>query len=162
MLARYSILHEVGRGATGAVYAARVRTTDAVVALKRLDPALLNGSDRSFTDRVMKHARSARRLRHRNIVNIDDAGEAGGTVYVAMELLEGASLRKILDDGPLPIVRAIQIVRDIACGLAYAHLEGVVHGRLKPSNIMVLRSGDRKSTRLNSSHEIPSRMPSSA
>ena len=140
MLARYSILHELGRGATGAVYAARVRTTGAVVALKRLDPALLNQSDPNFADRVLKQARSARLLKHRNIVEMGDAGAAGGTVYFAMEMLEGASLRKLLDDGPLPIARAIQIAHDIACALAYAHLEGVVHGRLKPSNIMVLRS----------------------
>src|SRR5262249_12282361 len=82
----------------------------------------------------------ARLLKHRNIVEMGDAGAAGGTVYLAMEMLEGASLREILDDGPLPIARAIQIAHDIACALAYAHLEGVVHGRLKPSNIMVLPS----------------------
>jgi serine/threonine protein kinase len=146
MLARYSVLHELGRGAIGTVYAARDRTTGAVVALKRLDPALLNESDPNLADRVVKQARSARDLRHRNIVRVDDAGEAGGTVYVAMEMLEGESLRKILDDGPLPITRAIQIIHDIACGLAYAHLEARVHGRLKPSNIMVLRSGVAKIT----------------
>ena len=146
MLARYSILHEIGRGASGAVYAARVRTTGALVALKRLDPALLNGSDPNFADRVLKHARSARLLKHRNIVEMRDAGAAGGTVYLAMEMLEGASLGRILDDGPLPIARAIQIAHDVACALAYAHLEGVVHGRLKPSNIMVLPSGAIKIT----------------
>src|SRR5262245_8829984 len=146
MLGRYSILHELGRGATGAVYAARDRTTGAVVAFKRLDPALLNPSDPNFADRVLKQVRSARQLRHHNVARMDDAGEAGGAIYIAMEMLEGESLRKILDDAPLPIARAIQIVHDIACGLAYAHLEGVVHGRLKPSNIMILRSGVVKIT----------------
>jgi serine/threonine-protein kinase len=146
ILGRYSILHELGRGATGAVYAARHRTTGAVVALKRLDPASLSQSDPKFADRILKQARSARQLRHRNVARMDDAGEAGGTVYIAMEMLEGESLRKILDDGPLPIARAIRIAHDIACGLAYAHLEGVVHGRLKPSNVMVSRSGVAKIT----------------
>jgi serine/threonine-protein kinase len=146
ILARYKVLHELGRGATGAVYAARDRETGAVVALKRLDPALLSKSDANFADRFLKHARSARHLRHRNIVTIHDAGEAGGTVYVAMEMLEGESLRKILDDGPLRIARAIRIARDIACGLAYAHLEAAVHGGIKPSNIIVLRSGAVKIT----------------
>ena len=146
MLGRYSILHELGRGATGAVYAARERATGAVVALKRLDPALLNDADRNLADRVLKQARSARQLKHRNVVNIDDAGEAGGTVYIAMEMLEGESLRSILDNGPLPIARAIQIAHEIAHGLAYAHLEGVVHRSLKPSNVMVLRSGAVKIT----------------
>jgi serine/threonine-protein kinase len=141
MLARYKILHELGRGAIGSVYAARDRETGAVVALKRFDPALLSKSDANFADRFLKHVRSARLLKHRNIVKIHDAGEVGGTVYVAMEMLEGQNLRNILDDGPLPIARAIQIAHDIACGLAYAHLEGVVHGGVKPSNVIVLRSG---------------------
>ena len=123
MLARYSILEDSGRGATGAVYAARDRKTGAVVALKKIDPALFNRSGANFTARFLKEARSAGRLRHRNIVKVEDAGEAGGTVFVAMEMLEGESLRKILDDGPLPIARAIRIAQDIACGLAYAILK---------------------------------------
>jgi serine/threonine-protein kinase len=146
LLGRYSILHELGRGATGAVYAARHRTTGAVVALKRIDPALLSQSDPNFAGRVLKQVRSARRLSHRNVARMDDAGEAGGTIYIATEMLDGESLRKILADGPLAVARAIRITHDIACGLAYAHLEGVVHGRLKPSNIMVLRSGVVKIT----------------
>jgi eukaryotic-like serine/threonine-protein kinase len=61
-------------------------------------------------------------------------------------MLEGENLRKILDDGPLPVARAIRIAHEIASGLAYAHLEGVVHGGIKPSNIIVLRSGAVKIT----------------
>ncbi|TAK84262.1 MAG: PEGA domain-containing protein [Betaproteobacteria bacterium] len=139
MLASYKILHELGRGSMGTVYAARDRETGGVVALKRLDPAL-GKSDASFAERFLKHARSARLLKHHNIVRIHEASEVGGTVYVAMELLEGRNLRHILDAGPLPVARAIQIAHDIACGLAHAHLEGVVHGGLKPSNVIVLRS----------------------
>jgi serine/threonine-protein kinase len=146
MLERYSILHELGRGAAGATYEARDRTTGAVVALKRLDAALLKQSEPNFAGCVLKQARSAGQLRHRNVAKMEHAGEAGGTVYIAAEMLEGESLREILDNGPLAIARAIQIARDIACGLAYAHLEGVVHGRLKPSNIMILRSGVVKIT----------------
>jgi serine/threonine-protein kinase len=145
MLARYKILHELGRGGMGTVYAARDRETGGVVALKRLDPAL-GKSDASFADRFLKLARSARLLKHHNIVRIHEASEVGGTVYVAMEMLEGQNLRQILDAGPLPVARAIQIVHDIACGLAHAHLEGVVHGGLKPSNVIVLRSGVVKIT----------------
>ena len=146
VLARYRVLHELGRGAMGAVYAARDRETGAVVALKRLDPALLSKSDANFAHRFLKQARSARLLKHRNIVEIHDAGEVGGTVYVAMEMLEGQSLRHILDAGPIPIARAIQVARDLASGLAHAHLEGVVHGAIKPSNVIVLRSGVVKIT----------------
>ncbi|MGH8667612.1 MAG: protein kinase domain-containing protein [Burkholderiales bacterium] len=146
MLARYSVLHELGRGAMGAVYAARDRETGALVALKRLDPAFLSKCGANFAGRFLKHARSARLLNHPNIVRIHDAGEVGGTVYVAMEMLEGQSLRNILDAGPVRIARAMQIAHGIACGLAQAHLEGVVHGAIKPSSVMVLRSGVVKIT----------------
>lgn len=146
MLARYKILHELGRGALGAVYAARDRETGAVVALKRFDPAVLGEPGASLAGRVLKHARAARLLKHRNIVEVHDAGEVAGTVYVAMEMLEGESLRAILERGPIPIARAIGIARDIASALAHAHLEGVVHGSLKPSNVIVLRSGVVKIT----------------
>ncbi len=146
LLARYKILHELGRGATGVVYAARDRETGAVVALKRIDPALSGKPDARVAERFLKHVRSARRLKHRNIVEIHDAGEVAGTVYVAMEMLEGESLRDVLDRGPLPIARAIQIAHDIASGLAHAHLEGVVHGAVKPSNVIVMRTGVVKIT----------------
>ena len=143
-LERYEILHELGHGAIGRVYAARDRSTGAVVALKTLDPALFGEPDANFAELFLKDARSAARLRHRNIVKLHDAGEAGGTAYVAMELLEGESLRHMLDDRPLPIARAIQIFDDVASALAYAHEEGVVHRCVKPSSIIVLRSGVAK------------------
>ena len=143
-LERYEILHELGHGAIGRVYAARDRSTGAVVALKTLDPALFGEADANLAELFLKDARSAGRLRHRNIVKVHDAGEAGGTAYVAMELAEGESLRHMLDQRPLPIARAIQIFDDIASALAYAHEEGVVHRGVKPSNIIVLRSGVAK------------------
>src|SRR5262245_3997782 len=143
-LDRYKVIRELGRGATGTVYAARDRSTGAVVALKTLDPALFGESDANLAELFLKNACSAGRLRHRNIVRIHDAGEVGGTVYVAMELLVGESLRNMLDNRPLSIARAIQIFDDIASALAYAHEEGIVHGGVRPSNIMVLRSGVAK------------------
>jgi len=143
-LERYQILNELGRGAIGTVYSVRDRSTGAVVALKTLDPALFNEADASLGELFLKNARSAGRLRHRNIAKVHDAGEAGGTVYVAMELLEGESLRHMLDERPLSIARAIQIFDDIASALAYAHEEGMVHRGVRPSNIIVLRSGVAK------------------
>ena len=146
LLARYSILHELGQGPIGRVYAARDRQTGEVLALKRLDPALVGKSDASFVEHFLTHARAARLLNHPNIGRVQEVGQAAGTVYVAMEMLEGESLRKMLDKELLPIARAMEIVREIASGLAHAHLQGVVHGDLKPSNIMVLRSGVVKIT----------------
>ena len=118
MLARYKILHEIGRGAIGAVYAAQDRTTGALVALKRLDPALLDKSDAHFAERFLKQWRSARNLKHRNIVQVHEAGESAGTVYIAMEMVEGESLRKVLEQGPLRVATAIRIAHDIASALA--------------------------------------------
>jgi serine/threonine protein kinase len=141
---RYTILREVGRGAIGTVYAARDRFTGAVVALKTLDPALFSEPNSKLAELFLENARSAARLRHRNIVRIFDAGELGGTAYVAMELVEGESLRHMLDDRPLSIARVIQIFDDVASALAYAHEEGMVHRGVKPSNILVLRSGVAK------------------
>src|SRR5919109_1256736 len=143
-LERYKVIRELGRGAIGTVYAARDRSTGAVVALKTLDPALFSEADANLAELFVENARSAARLRHRNIVKIHDAGEVRGTVYVAMELLVGESLRSMLDNRPPSIARAIQIIDDIASALAYAHEEGMMHSGVRPSNIMVLRSGVAK------------------
>ena len=142
-LDRYKVIRELGRGAMGTVYAARDLSTGSVVALKTVDPALFGESDANPAELFLKNARSAGQLRHRNIVRIHDAGEVDGTVYVAMELLVGESLRNMLER-PLSIARAIQIFDDIASALAYAHEEGIVHRGVRPSNIMVLRSGVAK------------------
>ena len=141
---RFTILRELGRGAIGAVYAARDASTGLVVALKILDPALFSQAGAKLAELFLKNARAAARLRHRNIARVFDAGEAGGTAFVAMELVEGKSLRQLLDERPLPIARAIQIFDDIASALAYAHEEGMVHRGVKPSNIIVLPSGSAK------------------
>jgi serine/threonine protein kinase len=141
---RYTILRELGRGAIGAVYAARDASTGVVVALKILDPALFSEAGAKLAELFLKNARSAARLRHRNIVRVLDAGEVGGSAFVAMELVEGESLRHLLDGRPLSIARAIQVFDDIASALAYAHEEGMVHRGVKPSNIIVLPSGVAK------------------
>ena len=141
---RYTILRELGRGAIGAVYAARDASTGVVVALKILDPALFSEAGAKLAELFLKNARAAARLRHRNIARVFDAGEAGGTAFVAMELVEGESLRHLLDGRPLSIARAIQVFDYIASALAYAHEEGMVHRGVKPSNIIVLPSGVAK------------------
>ena len=144
MTERYTILRELGRGALGAVYAARDGSTGAVVALKVLDPALFSQPNAELAELFLDNARSATRLRHRNIVRVFDAGEAGGTAYVAMELVEGESLRRMLDEQPLPLARAIQIFDDIASALAYAHEERTVHRGVRPSNIIISGAGVTK------------------
>ncbi len=146
-LGRYEILGELGRGAMGVVYRARDPIIDRVVALKTIDLALTGAALASFEERFFQEARSAGRLNHPNIVTIYDAGKAEGVAYIAMEFLEGTSLREILDEqAPLTIQRIIETVAQVARGLAYAHEHGVVHRDIKPANIIVLRNRRPKIT----------------
>jgi serine/threonine-protein kinase len=146
-LGRYEILGELGRGAMGVVYRARDPIIDRVVALKTIDLALTGAALASFEERFFQEARSAGRLNHPNIVTIFDAGKADGVAYIAMEFLEGTSLREILDEqAPLSIPRIIETVAQVARGLAYAHEHGVVHRDIKPANIIVLRNRRPKIT----------------
>ena len=146
-LGRYEILGELGRGAMGVVYRARDPIIDRVVALKTINLALTGAALASFEARFFQEARSAGRLNHPNIVTIYDAGKADGVAYIAMEFLEGTSLREILDEQPpLSIPRILETVAQVARGLAYAHENGVVHRDIKPANIIVLKNRRPKIT----------------
>ena len=146
-LGRYEILGELGRGAMGVVYRARDPIIDRVVALKTIDHALTGAALASFEERFFQEARSAGRLNHPNIVTIYDAGKADGVAYIAMEFLEGTSLREVLDEQPpLSVPRIVETVAQVARGLAYAHENGVVHRDIKPANIIVLRNRRPKIT----------------
>jgi len=144
---RYEILGELGRGAMGVVYRARDPIIDRVVALKTIDLALTGAALASFEERFFQEARSAGRLNHPNIVTIYDAGKADGVAYMAMEFLEGASLREVLDGHPpLGVTRSVETAGQVARGLAYAHEHGVVHRDIKPANIIILRNRRPKIT----------------
>jgi serine/threonine-protein kinase len=146
-LGRYEVLGELGRGAMGVVYKARDPIIDRVVAVKTIHSGRSGEAAAAFTERFFQEARSAGRLNHPNIVTIHDAGEADGQAYIAMELLEGRSLRDMLDEhAPLPVARAIEIAGQVARGLAYAHEHGVVHRDVKPANIIVLHNRRPKIT----------------
>lgn len=138
-LGRYELLAEIGRGAMGVVYRARDPIIDRVLAIKTVDFRGLGESQAEVQARFFQEAQSAGRLNHPNIVTIFDAGEAEGCAYIAMELLEGASLRELLDhEAPLSVRRALEIAGQIARGLAYAHEHGVVHRDVKPANVILV------------------------
>ncbi len=123
----------------GEVYRARDTRLEREVAIKVL-PAELS-SDVERLKRFEKEARSASSLNHPNIVTIYDIGSEGGVSYIAMERVEGATLRELLAGGALPIKRLLQIAPQIAEGLSKAHEAGIVHRDLKPENLMVTKDG---------------------
>jgi serine/threonine-protein kinase len=146
-LGRYELAAELGRGAMGVVFRARDPIIDRVVALKTIESGRTGAAAATFTERFFQEARSAGRLNHPNIVTIYDAGEAEGQAYIAMEFLEGTSLREMLDEhGALSVHRAVEIATQVARGLGYAHEHGVVHRDIKPANIIVLRNRRPKIT----------------
>ncbi len=138
-LGPYEVLAPLGAGGMGEVYRARDSRLSREVAIKVL-PAEL-ASDVARLRRFEKEARSASALNHPNIVTIYDIGSEGGVSYIAMERVEGVTLRDLLASGPLSIKKLLQIASQITEGLAKAHEAGIVHRDLKPENVMVTMEG---------------------
>jgi serine/threonine-protein kinase len=147
-LDRYEILGELGRGAISIVYDARDLLTDDPVALKLIEPSLWAPPTSAAEPlRFLTEAMPEWRLRHPNIVRVYDAGDSDGRLYIAMERLEGRTLRRVLDESPLPgLPRSLRMAAELASGLAHAHERGVVHRYLKPSNIFVFADDRAKIT----------------
>jgi eukaryotic-like serine/threonine-protein kinase len=140
----YIIDRELGRGGMAIVYLARDTRHDRFVALKTLRPEIAialggtTGGGGSGRDRFLREIKLAARLQHPNILPVFDSGDAGGTLYYVMPFVEGESLRDRLDREPqLPVDDALQIAREVAEALAYAHDHDVVHRDIKPENIMM-------------------------
>jgi len=138
-LGHYSIVEPLGSGGMGIVYLARDVSLSRNVALKILPVELSTQED--LLNRFEREALAASALNHPNIVTIYERGQDGSTHYIAMELVEGKTLRQLLDAGLLPIRKTIEIAAQIADGLAKAHEAGIAHRDLKPENLMVLPDG---------------------
>ena len=138
-LGPYEIVGPLGAGGMGEVYRARDARLDRSVAIKILPAAFSTDSDRLH--RFEQEARSASALNHPNIVTIYALGLDASTHYIAMELVEGKTLRELLASGLLPIRKAIEIAAQVAEGLAKAHEAGITHRDLKPENLMVSHDG---------------------
>jgi serine/threonine-protein kinase len=146
-LGRYQIVSQLGRGAMGTVYRAIDPAIERTVAIKTLNPDLPDENMAEVKERFLREAKSAGRLNHPNVVTVYDVGETGGIAYIAMEFLEGRSLRQVLDSGePLPLPTIVSITAQIADALDYAQRFGIVHRDIKPANIMISPSGLAKLT----------------
>lgn len=138
-LGPYEIVAPLGAGGMGEVYRARDSRLDRTVAIKILTVTLSADSDR--LRRFEQEARSASALNHPNIVTIYELGQDGSTHYIAMELVEGKTLRELVVPGLLSIRKAIEFAAQVAEGLAKAHEAGIAHRDLKPENLMVSHDG---------------------
>jgi serine/threonine protein kinase len=141
---RYRMLAKLGEGGMGAVYRAEQISLKRKVAVKLLRPEL--SSEPGLVRRFNAEAELAAKLNHPNTVNIYDFGQdADGTLFIAMEYVEGQSLRQVLAaGGAMPPARALSIVGQIASSLADAHGHGIVHRDLKPDNVMLTERGKQR------------------
>jgi serine/threonine protein kinase/tetratricopeptide (TPR) repeat protein len=133
---RYEILKVLGQGGMGAVYKARDRELDRLVALKVVRPDLAENPE--ILRRFKQELILARQITHRNVIRIFDLGVADGRRFITMQFVEGRDLYNILSErGKLPPEEVVGIMRQVLEGLAIAHNEGVIHRDLKPQNIMI-------------------------
>ena len=144
-LGPYEVEHLLGAGGMGEVYRGVDTRLGRAVALKVISQRLVG--DEGSRRRFETEARAASALNHPAIVTIYDIGEGDGLSWIAMELVEGRTLREAIADGPLSIRQAWSIARQLAEGLAAAHAKGIVHRDLKPENVMLTPEGRRQGSR---------------
>jgi eukaryotic-like serine/threonine-protein kinase len=142
---RYRILRKLGTGGMANVYLAEDEVLGRRVAIKILNDR--HAGDDQFVERFRREAKNAASLSHPNIVSIYDRGEAEGTYYIAMEYLDGRSLKElIVARGPAPIHLAVDYTRQILAAIRFAHRHGIVHRDIKPHNVLVDGEGRLKVT----------------
>lgn len=142
MLGRYKVLKELGRGAMGVVYLGKDPTIQRFVAIKTMRLDQIDDSEKlqEVKARFFREAESAGRLSHPNIVTIYDAGEQDDLGYIAMEVLEGNSLKQwSRQPNLMPVADVVQVLTTVAEALDHAHQQGVVHRDVKPANIMLTK-----------------------
>ncbi len=147
----YEITERLGSGGMGHVYRARHLRLECDHAIK----VLRGGGDKAAEARLLAEARKAARLSHPNICTVYHVGEHEGRAYFIMELVQGVTLQQRLQGGPLPFDAARRYALEIADALVHAHEAGVIHGDLKPANIMVTRQGHVKVLDFGVARRVP-------
>jgi len=142
-IGKYEIIAELGQGLMGKVYKARDPLSGRLVALKTITVGPVCEPD--SLKRFCRQSQLAATLLHPNIATVYDLGEFGGEPYIVTEYVEGESLEKIIKRrAPLPLAAKLKVVEQFCEGLAHAHRHGVVHGNIKPGNILVMNEGTVK------------------
>src|SRR5882762_7410621 len=141
-LSHYRIISKIGAGGMGEVYLAQDTRLDRKVALKILPAEVASNRDRM--ERFVREAKSAAALSHPNIAHIYEIGEHEGTNFIAMEFVEGMTLREKIHRERTELRKLLRYLQHVAEGLAKAHAAGIVHRDLKPDNIMITREGHAK------------------
>src|SRR6476469_5438996 len=142
LISHYQILSLLGRGGMGEVYEALDTNLSRRVALKILSPQFIRSDE--AVGRFVQEARAASALNHPNIVTVYEVGQADDIRYIAMELIEGETLRTLVARDALSLRERVDILSQVAAGLAKAHAAGIVHRDLKPDNVMITTDGYAK------------------
>ncbi|HEX4965462.1 MAG TPA: protein kinase [Thermoanaerobaculia bacterium] len=142
MIGPYQVLRQLGAGGMGEVFLAYDARLDRHVAIKRI--RIGAGATPERRERFRREARVAAKLNHPAIVQIYDVLSEGEASYIVMEHVEGTNLRRLLDEGALPVEEVVVLARDVAEGLAEAHRQGIVHRDLKSENVLVTPEGRGK------------------
>jgi serine/threonine-protein kinase len=146
-LGHFKLLRLIAEGSMGIVIQAMDVNLHRIVALKVLRKRIVGFDDRQRVDQFLREARAAARLDHPNVVRIYEINEHGGWWYIAMEMVEGGSVKQIIKAaGGMPPGRACPVIADAAVALAAAHSLGIIHRDMKPGNLMVTRGGHCKLT----------------
>lgn len=138
---RYRLLEKIDAGGTAFIYRARDEMTGQIVAVKVLKPELTKNEE--FVQRFKKEVQASLKLRHANIIRAYDAGLDNGMYYIVMDLIEGKTLKHLIQiNGPLPIKYVVNIAKKLCLALEYAHVKGFVHRDIKPHNVLIDMTGE--------------------
>ncbi len=142
ILKRFKLIDLLGQGSMGKVFRAEDIALRRLVAIKVLPTKTRSGERDHKIDQFIREARSAASIEHPNAVTVYEIGESSGVHYIAMELVEGGNLEKLVKaSGPMEIERACQVIAEAAEALSIAHAQGIIHRDVKPSNLLLSRNG---------------------